>query len=364
MKSLSLLLTFILALHATTNELHNALSRQCHLEHIQANNILSKFQTFVVELELSFSRARILPEYSELLTELSAPDIWLLLTRINPDLLKQLRMVRVAIDELKRKVHLSEKCLKWLDILLGDKKDKFYLSYFELLIRSLSATTDIKIAELSSKQMLSAISNFREKYLEREYLFLPRNEEQHEIYLHCFLIYTSLINLPIRNVIADTFNFSLYGFFPSEFINPTKSDDIPSIDMKFLRNFNVDPHRDFIFFDNQLQLRKSTNLSRVNESWNRVIRTMPDERVRRVYYDDQMDLAYNIRKTETMIHRFHTQSSTTAMQWNRKVLFNLCVAFELMESLVAYEGHHISMLKLKRKLHEILTRHAALQECN
>ena len=352
---LSLLVAFMKVVQAATNELLNALSNQCQLDHNQASNILQHFHTFVVKLELSFRQSKTNPSYSELLRELSAADVWLLLTRIDPSLLLHLKIVRGAVNELNRKVNLNESCLVWMDTLLGDRSDIFYLSYLELLIRSLSLSGEVKIVELSNKQMLSVISKFRKMYLEREYLFRSRNEEQHELYLHCLLIYTSLIKLPLDSVIADNTTFTLYSFFPSEVIEQTTSDNSLSIDMHFLSKYNIDPKKDFILFDNQLQLRKSTNLSLVNENWLQVAKKIPDERVRRVYYDDRMDLAYNVSGLDKLIQRFHSQVPTDALKWSKKVLVNICVAFDLIESLVAYEGHQVGMLKHKRKLLEVLT---------
>ena len=230
--------------------------------------------------------------------------------------------------------------------MLGDKWKTFSLSYLELLIKSLSATTEVKMAELSYGQMLSVISNYRKMHYEMEYLFRKRNEELHEFYVHYFLTYTALFKPQSTKVVTEVQVFMFNGPFYT--INTL------AFDIDFLRKYNVHPEKDLICFDNQMYLKKTTNLSRVNDRWRQMVSKIPGERVRRVYYDDGMDLAYNIKLLETLIQGFHKQTSKDAKEWSRKVLENICLAFELVESLVAYEGHQFGMFKLRKKLREVL----------
>ena len=353
MKSLILFFPFISIAQATTNkQLLCALSERCQLNFDQAGKILSSFQTFVSNLELSFRKARTNPKYSELLRELNAPEIWVLLKRIDPALAKQQKIVRGLFDELQLKGKRWESCLSWMYYLLGDKWNMSHWSYLELLIKSLSATNEIKMAELSNRQMFSVISEYRKMHFETEYLSRPRIEELHEIYRHYLKIYTVLFKpwVDTCKVLSDVEIFTFNGFFPQDF-NYSYS---LAFDIGFLRKYNVHPENGLICFDNQMYLKKTTNLSRVNDRWMRMIKMIPNERARRVYYDDRMDLTYNVTVLEKLIEEYHKQPSKAAKEWSKKVLVSICLGFDLIESLVAYEGHHVGMQKLRRKLFDVL----------
>ena len=340
------------------NTLLHSLSKQCRVDLDQAGNIISSFQTFVIKLKLSFGQARTNPEYGEILRELGESDIWKLMKRIDPLLLKQLKMLRGQVDELKLKGNRLDACLEWIVKLLGDKWNSLHMSYLELLIRSLSLTTDIQMAELSNKQLILVISEFRRMHLETEHLSRVRNEELREFYVYYLLTYNSLINFPLEGDLAETTVKLTSRYFPSELADSI-TPDIPSFDIYFLRRYNVDPEKDFIRFDNQMHLRKTTNLSLVNDNWIQMTIMIP-ERTRRNYFDERMGLSYNIKVLERLINKLHMQTPTNVVEWSRKVIY-LCVAFDLIESMVAYEGHQVNMPKLKDKLLDILAMYVRIK---
>ena len=355
MKSLILFFPFISLIQATTNEqLFCALSERCQLNSEHAGKILNSFQTFVSNLELSFRKARTNPKYSELLRELNAPEIWILLKKVDPALDLQQKIVRGLFDELKLKGDRWKPCLEWMDFLLGDKWRMFDLGYLELLIKSLSATNETKMAELSNRQLLSVISEYRKMHFEKEYLFLPRNEELHEFYKHYLITYRLLFKTRTENVLNGVEIFTFNSFFPQEFVYTFTSVKSLAFDIDFLRKYNVHPENGFIRFDNQMYLKKTTNLCVVNDKWMRITKMIPSERARRANYDDRMDLSYNVKLLDGLIEKFHRQPSKAAREWNRKILLNVCLAFDLIESLVAFEGHQVGMFKLRRKLYEVL----------
>ena len=195
--------------------------------------------------------------------------------------------------------------------------------------------------------------------METEYLSWTRNEEVRDFYVNYLLIYRLLFNIPLESVLADTTVKLTSRYFPSELVKCIRSSSTFSIDMNFLRRYNVDPEKDYICFDNQMHLKKTTNLSLVNDSWTQLAMMIP-ERTRRNYFDDRMGLSYNINAFERLIISLHMQSSTNVIEWSRKVQ-NLCVAFDLIESMVAYEGHKVNMPKLKYKLFNLLAMYVRIK---
>ena len=349
---LFLLLTLI---KASTNELFLALSERCYLNPTHAASILFSFDIFTVKLKCLFLQTGHDATNWELLRELSASNVWLFLSRTAPYLPEQLKAVRDVIDDISGKVIINEECLLWLDNLLGDNKDSFSGSYLELLIKSLSATGDTKMVELTNKQMFSVITKIRSTKLEREHLFLSRNEELHDIYVQYLLLYNSLFKLPLGSVIGETTTFSVFSYFQSESLTPRPSDN-NARDLNFLSKY-VDISSDLISFDNCLHLKKSTNFSLVYSNWARLITMLPEASKRKIYFDEEMDLAQNVLVVEWLVFKMYFQkdNSKVVKNWSQKVLVNLSLTFDLIESLASYEGQSINMKRSKDMLVEIVS---------
>lgn len=349
--SLLIVLDFI---QANTNELCRALSEQCHLNINQASSIILNFRAFTLKLKVNFLNSHYeSPANAELLRELCAADIWLFLTRTHPSLLQQLQVVRNVISGLRIKMRLSETCLNWFDTLLGDTKESFNGSYVELLIKSLSATRNTQLVDLSTRQLLFVLTQLRRMKMEREYLFLSTNQEMREFYVHYMLNYHSLITLPPGTITTDSVNFNVFSFIPSALIDPILTVN-HTRDSAFICKY-VDHQKDFIHFNDRMHLKKTTHFTQVYESWLRMMLLIPDESLRRSFFNEQKDLTFNLKMTERLIEILHSQEMTFSIEMGKKVLINLAITFDLIESLVSYEGRAISMIEQKQKLIDVLT---------
>ena len=351
MKLLILLAILTISIQATTKELIRALSERCQLDRTVAKNLLLKYQVFTITLELLFRLACNNPANCELLRELNATNIWVLLTRTEPTILKQLRKVREALEG---KLIQSEACMAWWNTLLGDQDDTFTGSYLELLLMSLSATESTRIVELTNKQMFFVLTQTRKMHFEREYLFLSRNEVMHEIYIQYLQNFISLVNLPVGAVTSETTTLNIFYHFQSEVI-PSST---PSSNTALLEKY-LDPIKDFIIFNNRMHLRKTKNFSFVYGNWLRILAVIPDESVRRKYFDEGRDVVHNFRRVEKIIIGLYLQKNKpfAVVQWSKDELINLTVTLDLIASLVSYEGQKICMINSKHMLLVVLSRY-------
>jgi hypothetical protein len=123
-----------------------AMSSRCQLSAERVKSFLHLVSEFTQKLELAFHQAsNTSAQYKDLLRELDAPYVWLLLTSIAPTLLEDLKVVRDEVTRLDNVLTLEKSCLDWINLLLGDEKSYFSGSYLELLIKSLSATKHTKL---------------------------------------------------------------------------------------------------------------------------------------------------------------------------------------------------------------------------
>ena len=161
---LSLLFIIFGLIHTTsTSELSKAMATRCQIDADEADNFLIRFSIFTQKLKLAFRHAcTISARYQELLRELDAPNVWLVLITVKPTLQEDLKTVR---DKLIKGFTPSKTCLEWIDQLLGSQS--FEGSYLELMIKSLSATKNTRLAELSNKQLLSVRLELRRMHVER-----------------------------------------------------------------------------------------------------------------------------------------------------------------------------------------------------
>ena len=357
-----LLFMFAMFTFANTSELFMAVSERCQLGSNWTNVIIFNFASFTKKLELSFNKTRMSsPEHAELLRELEPSYIWLLLKSKDPTLLEELVEVRNAILDMYFNSPLSDACMDWLDILLGDEEKTFHGSYLELLIRSLSATGNKNLAKLSTRQMLFVNSELRRMHFEREHLFLPKDEELHEIYTDSLLVYISLINPTVGKAIQKNARFVAFPltFIPRDLTRRLAIN--PSVHHQFLCNY-VDFRYDFILYDGCLHLKKTTNFWAVYRTWLAMTAVIPNEAMRKLYFDEQADLYENLKGIENMITGIYLlkDNPKALLEWDRKAIINITIAFDLINSLVSFMRLHHSMAQVKRMLAQVMENYQRL----
>ena len=354
--NISFLIFFGLTL-AGSDELVKAMSNVCQLDTELNNKFLLKYSIFTQNVELAFcNTSSFSPDAHNFLRELDAPNVWLLLTAAQPSLLEDLMMVRDEIIKINKECTLSKSCLDWISKLLGDGRSIFAGSYLELLIRSLSATKNTKLAEMSTSQVLFVRLELRRMHVEREYLFIPRMEEMHELYCHYVLLYNSLINSTVGDAIlryAKQNTLSLTVIAP-EMIGPIPSHSV-SYYMEFFKDF-VDFKTDFIFFNNLRYLKKTTNFTLVFQKWMALMTLIPELSIRREYFDEQKDVEQNFYRIENRVSNLYVQRNSVAvlLEWDGKKLFYLSLAFDFVDSLFAFKRQRIAVTKVRHMLLQIL----------
>ena len=354
--NISFLIFFGLTL-AVSDELVKAMSNVCQLDTELNNSFILKYSIFAQNVELAFCNTSSLsPDAHNFSRELDAPNVWLLLTTAHPSLLEDLMTVRDELIKINKVCTLSKSCLDWISKLLGDGRSIFAGSYLELLIRSLSATKNTKLAEMSTSQVLFVRLELRRMHVEREYLFIPRMEEMHELYCHYVLLYNSLINSTVGDAIlryAKQNTLSLTVIAP-EMIGPIPTHSV-SYYMEFFKDF-VDFKTDFIFFNNLRYLKKTTNFTLVFQKWMALMTLIPELSIRREYFDEQKDVEQNFYRIENRVSNLYVQRNSVAvlLEWDGKKLFYLSLAFDFVDSLFAFKRQRIAVTKVRHMLLQIL----------
>ena len=349
-----ILVIIVSSIHA--NELFSALLKNCQLNSSQARSIFFKFSFFSKNLEHTFFKtsSRSL-KFQEYLRELDAPYIWSLLQSFEPSLALNLMALRNKIIVFKKEQGLDDKCLNWMDNLLGDRENTFIGSYVELVIKALSATWNTKLAEMSTKQMLFAHSQIRKSFLEREHLFVPRIEEIDELYEHSMFSYRSLINCIVGDAIKDNLKRTTFflRYVPASQIYSKPCNSITH-SINFPEKY-LDVEKDFIYYGKSMHLRKTKNFSSAYRNWMNMMMLIPDEATRKMYYEEQKDLTVNLKKLETRIHRLHVQKDNhmAVLSWDEREILNLTIAFDLIGSLIAYEQIKTDLAKVRQMFIEV-----------
>ena len=330
------------------------MSRRCQLDANRADLFFSVLSTFTQKLKLAFRKASTAcPANREFLRELEAQFIWPFLTNIDPSLCMELQAVRNEISDLTP----SSACSNWLDRLLGNKQKKIMGSYLELLLKSLSATEQITKTELSTKQLLFVQAEFRRMHLEREYMFVPKNEEMHEFYAHYVKLYSYLINPRVGDLVMTgvqriTFPLKIHAV---EHLPPRAA--IPTFYYaEFFKEYNISFEKDFILYADRRHLRKTNNFSMAFRQWLSILSLIPNESTRIIYFDHRKGLMKNLKDIETRITKLYLQkeSFVAVLRWDRDEVSNLVTSFDLIDSLVAFKRLKISMLKIRHMLIEIV----------
>ena len=353
--NIAILLLIIKLTYAGTNELCMAMSSRCQLSAERVNRFLHLVSEFTQKLELAFHQAsNTSAQYKDVLRELDAPYVWLLLTSIAPTLLEDLKVVRDEVTRLDHELTLEKSCLDWINLLLGDEKSYFSGSYLEL---SLSATKYTKLAELSTKQALFVRLELRRMHIEREYCWsLPRSEEMLALYCSYLIVYTLLVNRTVAQVILmyaqkNTISLTLIPFEPAALIQSHSLDNC----MGFFKK-HVDPQRDFFMFNEQIHLRKSSNIRHVYQKWLAILELIPNVAIRREYFDEGKELLFNFKRIESHVGRMYKQKNNLVeiLKWNSNDLSNLTVAFGLVDSLISFQREQIAVSKVRYMLLEVI----------
>ena len=339
---------------SSTNELFDAMCRRCQLTSEQGKKIFINFRLFTLTLEATFQNiCDRNAKHRELLRELEPRYVWSLLTSIETSLASQLKAVRGKVNELAHVLKTTRGCLEWMDKLLGDRAESFEGSYLELIIKSLSASGQIKMAELSTKRLLFGLTEFRRMHLEREYLFMSKNEELHDLYSHHVFIYLLMVNRILGIAVKDSIKQATFTVvFNSPFVIFPKT-EVRVDSLPLSKYLNQD---DFINYKGSRHLRQTKNVSLVYRTWLRMMAALPNIYVRRMYYDERKDLARNLREFELKIDEHYEERNDPSLVrgWVKPDLFNLAVVFDFIDSLVALERLRISTMKLKLRVLEIL----------
>ena len=337
---------------SNTKALFDALCVQCDLNAEQGNKIFINFRVFTSTLETTFQKAwDKSPKHRELLRELDPPHVWTILTRMEGALLSQLKTVRRIVHDFGHVLSRTKGCLEWLDKLLGERTDIFTGSYLDLLLKSLSASKNIQIAELSTKRLLLVLTEFRRMHLEREHLFISKNEELHDIYAHYVFLYVFLINRPLGTAVKESIK---HDTFPVVVKLLAKTDVPEGMDTKLLNKY-LTPD-DFVRYGGRLHLRTTKNFFFVYRTWLRIMAKMPSQRIRRLYFDERKELALNVEDFEWKIDDFYKEKNDqlAVAKWDQQDLLNIAIMFDFIDSLVAFERLRINMTKLKHRVVEIL----------
>ena len=348
----SLLFIIFGLIHTTsTSELSKAMTDRCQLDADEADNFFIRFSLFTQKLKLAFRHAcTISARYHELLRELDAPNAWLVLTTFTPTLLEDLKLMR---EEIIKKITPSKACSDWIDQFLGVD---FGGSYLELMIKSLSATKNTRLAELSNKQLLSVRLELRRMHVEREYWIAPRSEELLEFYNYYVLAYMSLLN---RTVGDAALKYAKQHVFGLTYITTEMISSFPSYSLAYNMNFfkrHVDPDKDFIIFKDQVYLRTSTNFTLVYQKWVAVLSLIPDVTIRREYFDEEKDVLQNFECIEKRVCSLYAQRNNleALMEWDRNKLSNLTLAFDLVDSLMVFTRQKVRVTQVRRMLLEVM----------
>ena len=356
-KSSLLFIIFSLAF-AATDELFKAMSDQCQLENAdRASDFFSEYSIFTHKLELAFHDISMMStNYQTFLRELDAPYIWMFMTAAKPQLLQDLKIVREEIIELNKEFTLSESCLDWINKLIGDGTSTFAGSYFELLIKSLSLTKHIKLAEMSTKKLLFFRVELRRMHVEREYLFTSRSEERHEFYCHYVFLYMTLINRMVGDTVfsyANQNTLSLTSLTPEQ--NGQFTRHPMAYYMEFFRIY-VDPQKVFFTFNNRTHLRKTRNFKLVYQKWLAILSLIPDTAIRREYFDETKDLIYNVEQIGARASSLYERRNClrSLLEWDNNDLTNLTLTFDLVDSIISFTQQKIRVTKIRRMLFEVM----------
>ena len=354
--NIAILLLIIKLTYAGTNELCMAMSSRCQLSAERVNRFLHLVSEFTQKLELAFHQAsNTSAQYKDVLRELDAPYVWLLLTSIAPTLLENLKAVRDEVTRLENELTFEKTCLEYFNLFLGDEESYFSGSYLELLIKSLSATKYTKLAELSTKQALFVRLELRRMHIERE-CFLSRNEEMHELYCCYLVVFMSLINYAVGQVIsmyAQQHTLSL-TIIPLKAVGPVPN--CSDITLGFFRKY-VDPGKDFFVLNEQVHLRKSSNFKLAYRNWLALLELIPNVTIRREYFNERKDLLFNFRRIESRVNRMYMDRNNFAkiMKWKSNDMLNLLtLAFDLVSSLISFRQEKIPVTKVRRMLLEVI----------